>query len=152
MVWKASRWDGGKRRRFEDGAQLAGRLIAARIGQRKSKEWLYLFTTLSLPAWELVELYGRRWHIETDLRSLKRTVDLHHISAKSPDMLEKELLMAASAYNLVRAVMCLGGAAQPHRSASTQLRRGSQRGPVRLEQAASRTEQPRPRPGTPSRP
>jgi putative transposase len=107
VVWKASRWDGGKRRKFAADAQLAGRLVAARIGQGKSKEWLYLFTTLPLPAEELVELYGRRWNIETDLRSLKRTVDLHHISAKSPDMLEKELLMAASAYNLVRAVMCM---------------------------------------------
>lgn len=107
FIWEASRWDGGKRRRFEDGAQLTGRLIAARIGQGKSKEWLYLFTTLTLPAEKIVELYGRRWNIETDLRSLKRTVHLHHISAKSLDMLDKELLMAASAYNFVRAVMCL---------------------------------------------
>ena len=56
---------------------------------------------------EILALYGRRWNIETDLRSLKRTVRLHHINAKSEDMMEKELLMAVSAYNLVRAVMCL---------------------------------------------
>jgi Transposase DDE domain len=54
-----------------------------------------------------VELYGQRWPIETDLRSLKRTVQLHHITAQTADMLEKELLIAMSAYNLVRAVMCL---------------------------------------------
>lgn len=106
IVWQASRWDGGKRRRF-DGAQVQGRLIAARVGRGKSKQWLFLFTTLSLPAEEIVELYGRRWNIETDLRSLKRTVRLHHIAAKSSDMLEKELLMAISAYNFVRAVMCM---------------------------------------------
>ena len=45
--------------------------------------------------------------IETDLRALKRTVRLHHINAKSNDMLEKELLMAMAAYNFVRAVMCM---------------------------------------------
>ena len=32
---------------------------------------------------------------------------LHHINAKSNEMLEKELLMAMAAYNFVRAVMCM---------------------------------------------
>jgi hypothetical protein len=107
VVWRASRWDGGKRRTFDGDAQVQGRLIAARIGRGKSQGWLYLFTTLALPAEELVALYGRRWNIETDLRAIKRTVHLHHISAKSPDVMEKELLMAMSAYNLVRAVMAM---------------------------------------------
>ena len=34
-------------------------------------------------------------------------MQLHHIAAKSEDMMEKELLAAVSAYNLVRAVMCM---------------------------------------------
>ena len=107
LSWKASRWDGGKQRRLPTGAELEGRLIAACFGRGKSKQWLYLFTTLALAAEEMVALYGRRWNIETDLRSLKRTVQLHHIRAKTPDMMEKEILMAVSAYNLVRAVMCM---------------------------------------------
>jgi hypothetical protein len=77
------------------------------VGRGKSKQWLYLFTTSPLPAQEVVALYGRRWSVETDLRSLKRTVQLHHIASKSEQMMEKELLMAISAYNLVRAVMCM---------------------------------------------
>ena len=105
--WKAGRCDGGKNRRIAPGSTVQGRLIAVRIGRGKSKTWLYLFTTLDLPVEEIVQLYARRWNIETDLRSLKRTVNLHHINAKSDDMLEKELLMAMSAYNLVRAVMCM---------------------------------------------
>ncbi len=52
-------------------------------------------------------MYKLRWNIETDLRSLKRTVGLQQLSSKSPDLVEKELLLAVSAYNLVRAVMCL---------------------------------------------
>jgi hypothetical protein len=107
VVWKASRWDGGKRHRFDDETAIAGRLIAVRIGRGKSKQWLYLFTTTSLVMAEVVALYQLRWNIETDLRSLKRTVNLHHIYAKSADMFEKELLMAVSAYNFVRAVMCM---------------------------------------------
>ena len=82
-------------------------MIAFRLGRGKSQEWLYLFTTLDWPADQIIELYGRRWNIETDLRSLKRTVRLHHVTAKSTDMMEKELLVAIAAYNLVRAVMCL---------------------------------------------
>ena len=86
---------------------VEGRLIAARVGRGKSKQWLYLFSTRPEPATELQALYGTRWNIETDLRSLKRTVRLHHMAVHSVEMLEKELLMAICAYNLVRAVMCL---------------------------------------------
>jgi putative transposase len=107
LSWHASRWDSGKLRRLPVAAALEGRLVAARVGRGKSKQWLYLFTTLELPVEELLQLYARRWNIETDLRSLKRTVRLHHISAQSPDMMEKEILLAVSAYNLVRAVMCM---------------------------------------------
>ena len=107
VTWRASRWDGGKTHRVAAGSTVTGRLIVARVGRGKSKQWLYLFTTLDLPAKEILALYARRWNIETDLRSLKRTVKLHHINAHSDDMLEKELLIAMAAYNFVRAVMCM---------------------------------------------
>lgn len=107
VVWKPSRWDGGKQRQWPEEAKVEGQLIAARVGRGKSKHWLYLFTTSERPMEEVLALYGRRWTIETDLRSLKRTVQLQHLRAQSTDMMEKEILMAMSAYNLVRAVMCL---------------------------------------------
>lgn len=106
VVWKPSRLERNKHALPEEAA-VAGRLIAVRVGRGKSKQWLYLFTTSPRSAEELVALYGQRWNIETDLRSLKRTVQLHHIRARSVDMMEKHLLMAISAYNLVRTVMCL---------------------------------------------
>lgn len=105
--WQPSRWDGGKHYRWPPEAVVEGRVIRFRMGRGKSQEWLYLFTTLDWPAQQIIELYARRWNIETDLRSLKRTVRLHHIAAKSEEMMEKELLIAMAAYNLVRAVMCL---------------------------------------------
>ena len=55
----------------------------------------------------MVTLYGKRWNVETDLRSLKQTVRLQRIAVQSPEMMEKELLAAVLAYNLVRAVMVL---------------------------------------------
>jgi hypothetical protein len=105
LRWSPSRWDGKGQRRWPAEASLEGRLIAERVGRGKHQQWLYLFTTLSLPAQEVVDLYGRRWRIETDLRSLKQTVRLQRIAVKSADMMEKELLMAVLAYNLVRAIM-----------------------------------------------
>src|ERR1700754_2852708 len=90
VSWKASRWDGGKNRCLPPEAMVEGRLIAARVGRGKSKQWLYLFTTLDWPAEKLAAEYQGRWRIETDLRSLKRTVRLHHVAVKSKDMLEKE--------------------------------------------------------------
>ena len=108
--WRASRWDGRKKnqppaRPWPADASVEGRLIAWRVGRGKHKQWLYLFTTTSLPAEEVVALYGCRWRIETDLRSLKQTVHLYRIGAHSAEMMEKELLVAVMAYNLVRAIM-----------------------------------------------
>jgi hypothetical protein len=109
VCWRPSRWDGkGKcKHDWPADAQITGRLIAWRVGRGKHKQWLYLFTTLSLPAGEVVALYGRRWNIETDLRSLKQTIRLQRIAVHSVDMMEKELLVAVLAYNLVRALMVL---------------------------------------------
>ena len=107
VCWRPSRWDGKGQGPWPADACVEGRLIAWRVGRGKHKQWLYLFTTLSMPAEEVVELYGRRWNIETDLRSLKQTVHLQRITAQSADMMEKELLMAVMAYNLVRAIMFL---------------------------------------------
>jgi putative transposase len=107
VCWRASRWDGKGKRAWPADASVPGRLIAARVGRGKHQQWLYLFTTLSLPSEEVVALYGRRWSIETDLRGLKQTVRLQHLTAQSVDMMEKELLVAILAYNLVRALMAL---------------------------------------------
>lgn len=107
VEWRASRWDrSGASDRPKDAA-LRGRLVAWRVGRGRSKQWLYLFTTLTIPAQEVVDLYGKRWNVETDLRSLKQTVRLQRIAVQSVDMMEKELLAATLAYNLVRMIMLL---------------------------------------------
>jgi hypothetical protein len=119
VVWKPSAAE-CRRHGFARDTMIAGRLIAARVGRGKTKQWLYLFTTVTdLDREKIVEIYGRRWNIETDLRSLKRTVRLHHVAAQSEAMMEKDLLTAIAAYNLVRAVMAL--AARRHRLEPRQL-------------------------------
>jgi len=88
------------------GATVKGWVVACRNPAKKS-EMLYFFTTLDLKPGRILALYKLRWNIETDLRSLKRTVELHRITSKSKAMVEKEVLMAVCAYNVVRAVMYL---------------------------------------------
>jgi IS4 transposase len=107
VQWCTSRWDGKKNRSWPPDAGVQGRLIAWPVGRGKHKQWLYLFTTLALPAEQIVACYGKRWRIETDLRSLKQTVRLKHLLVQSADMMEKELLVAVLAYNLVRTIMRL---------------------------------------------
>lgn len=117
--WEASRLDGQREGGMPEGASVEGRLIVRRIGRGGASEWLYLFTTLSCLSEEVEVIYGQRYRIETDLRSLKRTVRLHHIAARNESMMEKELLTAVAAYNLVRAVMAM--AARRHNLSPRQL-------------------------------
>ena len=60
--------------------------------------------SLSVSCDEVLNLYGQRWNIETDLRSLKSTLALEQLSCTTPEMVAKELNMAMAAYNLVRAI------------------------------------------------
>jgi hypothetical protein len=105
MAEQSVGWE--KNRTWPADASVQGRLIAQQVGRGKHKQWLYLFTTLALSANQIVACYGKRWRIETDLRSLKQTVRLQRLSVQSTDMMEKELLVAALAYNLVRTIMYL---------------------------------------------
>jgi len=107
VQWQSSRWDGKTNCTWPADASVQGRLIAQQVGRGKHKQWLYLFTTLALSANQIVACYGTRWRIETDLRCLKQTVRLQRLSVQSTDMMEKELLVAALAYNLVRTIMYL---------------------------------------------
>jgi hypothetical protein len=106
IVWRPSRWDRKSHPQLPEQASVEGRVLACPHPTCPG-ELLYLFTVLELPADQILGIYKLRWRVETDLRSLKRTVGLHQLSSKSPDMVEKELLLAVAAYNLVRAVMCL---------------------------------------------
>lgn len=68
-----------------------------------------LLTTLldpkAYPAEALAELYGRRWQIEVNFRHLKQTLGLDVVHCKSVAGVEKEIVMFALVYNLVRSVM-----------------------------------------------
>jgi hypothetical protein len=63
---------------------------------------LALFTTLP-SADDSFAAYGKRWNIETDLRTLKNSLCLDQLTCSTPDMVAKEINLGFVAYNLVRA-------------------------------------------------
>ncbi len=111
LVWRPSPWDRRQHPEMPEDAQVSGRLLVLPV--RGGREPIYLFTNLEATAEHVLELYGLRWNIESDLRSLKRTVHLHRLASKSKEMIDKEIWAAVAAYNLVRAVIVLA-ARQAH--------------------------------------
>jgi hypothetical protein len=110
--WIASRDDCRNNPEIASQSSVEGRLVVCKIrGVGGKPQKLYLFTTLALSADQILEVYGYRWNIETDLRSLKQEVRLHMLDAKSKTMVEKELVLAVAAYNLTRTTMNQAAAA-----------------------------------------
>ena len=68
-----------------------------------------LVTTLldpeAYPAEALQDLYLRRWSVELHLREIKVLLGMDVLRCKSPEMIEREVLLHQIAYNLVRCVM-----------------------------------------------
>ena len=109
VAWEPSSRDRKSHPGVPEGAMVKGWVVACRHPDNKD-EILYFFTTLDLKPKRILALYKLRWNIETDLRSLKRTLELHQVAGKSKDMVEKEVMMAVCAYNVVRAVIYLSAA------------------------------------------
>jgi len=104
--WNPSREDLRSNPEISAESVVAGRLLAFRTHEAGGKwQILYIFTTLTLAPQKILELYGYRWNIETDLRSLKREVRLHMLDTQSATMVAKELVLGVAAYNLTRAAM-----------------------------------------------
>lgn len=51
---------------------------------------------------DVVELYGFRWHVELDIRSIKRSLNLDHVRCKTPHMVRITMWTTLLAYNLIR--------------------------------------------------
>jgi hypothetical protein len=62
---------------------------------------LYLVTTLVASGQKLAELYGLRFHVETDIRNVKVVLRMDELRGQSRSMLRKELALGTVAYNLV---------------------------------------------------
>lgn len=110
MVWKPSRADRQSHPELPADASIKGRLLVRKVQPNNGSDAFLLpfFTTLPLSVEKVYDdLYGQRWAIETDLRTLKSTLRLDQLTCATPDMVAKEIDMGITAYNLVRALICL---------------------------------------------
>jgi hypothetical protein len=106
VCWRPSAWDRQHHPELPADACVRGRFVVQQVTTSAGTSvTLYLFTTLTLAVEQLLQLYGQRWKVETDLRSLKQTLKLQVLRCHSVDMIAKELILAIVGYNLVRAVM-----------------------------------------------
>ena len=110
VEWRPSRNDRHSHPELSADAVVKGRLLVSMVKPDNGTDpfLLALFTTLSAAEAsreDLLQLYGKRWNIELDLRTLKGTLKLEQLTCTSPDMVAKEIHAAMITYNLVRAVM-----------------------------------------------
>jgi len=72
-------------------------------------EAITVVTTLTdpqaYPKQDIAALYGLRWNVELDIRSIKQTLRLDHVRCKTPGMVRRELWVTLLAYNLIRKVI-----------------------------------------------
>ena len=109
LVWKPSRADRRSHPELPAEACVTGRLMIRQVQPNNGAApfLLALFTTQPASQKEVFHLYGQRWAIETDLRTLKSTLQLDQLTCSTADMVAKEIDMAIAAYNLVRAMITL---------------------------------------------
>ena len=109
VEWNPSRSDRRSHPKLPAQALVRGRLMVSQVQPDNGATpfLLALFTTLPTPSEEVFGLYGKRWYIETDLRTLKSNLRLDHLTCATPDLVAKEIEMGIAAYNLVRAMTCL---------------------------------------------
>lgn len=69
----------------------------------------YIITTLldagEYPADEIAELYFHRWDVELFFRDIKTTMGMDILRCKSPEMVNKEIVMHMIVYNCIRGLM-----------------------------------------------
>jgi DDE family transposase len=109
IQWEPTREDRRAHPKLPPEAGVSGRLIVRQVQPSNGAEpfLLALFTTLQDPPEQAVQMYGKRWNIEVDLRHLKGTLRLDELTCTSTEMVAKEIEVAMLAYNLVRAVIYL---------------------------------------------
>jgi len=109
ITWKPSREDRRSHPDLPKDACVHGRLLVFLVQpSNQAKPFLLaVFTTWEATPQQILDVYGQRWNIETDLRTLKGTLHLEQLRCTTPDMVAKELDLAMAAYNLVRAIIYL---------------------------------------------
>jgi hypothetical protein len=91
------------------------RFIKARLRIRNRHQVVWFVTSLldakRYPAQEVVDLYARRWRIETLFREVKINLSADILRSRSPDGVRKEIIARLAALNVVRSIILEAAAA-----------------------------------------
>jgi hypothetical protein len=70
-------------------------------------EWVQYTTLLdrSIPKTDIITKYMSRWDIEITIREIKTLMDINVVRSKSEDMMFKEVVIALTAYNMIRKII-----------------------------------------------
>jgi len=123
ITWPKPAWNKGLSYSHEEWQALPEHLKLRQIkvtittpGMRS--ESYYLVTTLTdascYAASELADLYRQRWDVELFFRDIKTTLGMDVLRCRSPEMVEKEILMHFIAYNAIRLLMVEAAAEVSH--------------------------------------
>jgi hypothetical protein len=90
--------------------ELVLRLVRCRLDLPgfRTKQVMVVTTLLDsakYPPEALSQLYYRRWAMELTLRNLKIALQMHHLSGKTPENLDREIRLHFLTHNLVRRLM-----------------------------------------------
>lgn len=88
---------------------LLVRFLRATVRVRGKRQAIWLATSLlddkEYPAAEIVQLYGRRWRIETAFEQLKIRLSADVLRSHSPDGIRKEFAARCIALNMVHSIL-----------------------------------------------
>jgi hypothetical protein len=108
--WHPSREERQNNPELPEEAAVYGRFVEIRVDHQGQEVVLLLFTTdLTATHADLAALYRQRWDIETDIRDIKITLDMHKITGRGVEMIAKEIALGVVAYNLTVQVRRLAG-------------------------------------------
>jgi putative transposase len=112
LVWQPTRDDRRSHPELPADACVKGRPTVRQVQPDNGAApfLLSILTTLPRSPSEVFDLYGKRWFIETDLRTLKSTLCLDQLTCTTPDMVAKEIDLGMAAYNLVRSMIAVAAA------------------------------------------
>lgn len=106
IEWTPSKSELQKYPELKEAKGVKGKIVLTTIKHKGYKPILIpIFTTSNLPKKEIVEKYKERHKIEIDIRQLKITLETDFLSARTKDMVEKELLIRIAAHNLLRDII-----------------------------------------------
>ena len=85
--------------------QMSEELIIRAVRNKKRIIVTTLLDAEEYPRTEIIALYLKRWHVETDFDVIKTTMKMDMLRCKSPEMVRKEISVNLLVYNVIRGLM-----------------------------------------------